>query len=65
MGSGRLYTDTVSDTAVIKKNKIVEGPSFQFRTTNFAVINANVKENLVLLNGTPRFQRKIKGKVLY
>ena len=33
--NGRLYTDTVNDTAIIKNNKIIEGPSFQFRTIEF------------------------------
>jgi len=62
--NGRLYTDRVNDTAIIKNNKIVKGPSFQFRTINSEVVNANVKENLVLSNGTPRRKQKIEGKIL-
>ena len=28
---GRLYTDYIQDAAVLLDNKIIEGPSFQFR----------------------------------
>ncbi len=64
LDNGRLYTDSVSDTAIIKKKKIVKGPSFQFRATNSAVINVSPEENLAFLNGTPRLQKKIEGQVL-
>jgi len=62
--NGRLYTDRVNDTAIIKNNKIVEGPSFQFRTINSQIVNINVKGNLVFSNGTPKLKKKIEGKVL-
>ena len=62
--NGRLYTDRINDTAIIKNNKIIKGPSFQFRINNSQVINGNVKENIVFTKGTPRLQKKIKGKVL-
>jgi len=62
--NGRLYTDRIHDTAIIKNNKIIKGPSFQFRTDNSHVINGNVKENIIFTKGTPRLQKKIKGKVL-
>jgi len=62
--NGRLYTDRVNDTAIIKNNQIIGGPSFQFRTIDNNIINANVKDNLVLKNGTPRFKKKLDGKVL-
>jgi capsular polysaccharide biosynthesis protein len=62
--NGRLYTDRIHDTAIIKNNKIIKGPSFQFRTDNSQVINGNVKENIIFTKGTPRLQKKIKGKVL-
>ena len=64
LSNGRLYTDRVSDTAVIKNNKIVEGASFQFRTINSEVVNAKINENLVFKHGTPRLQKKLQGKVL-
>ena len=60
----RLYTDRVNDTAIIKNNEIIDGPSFQFRTNNNQLINDNIKKNLVFLNGTPRFKKKIYGSVL-
>ncbi len=62
--NGRLYTDRINDTAIIKNNKIIKGPSFQFRTNNSRVINGNVKENIIFTKGTPRLQKKINGKVL-
>ena len=62
--NGRLYTDRIHDTAIIKNNKIIKGPSFQFRTDNSRIINGNVKENIIFTKGTPRLQKKIKGKVL-
>ncbi len=62
--NGRLYTDRIHDTAIIKNNKIIKGPSFQFRTDNSRVINGNVKENIIFTKGTPRLQKKINGKVL-
>ncbi len=62
--NGSLYTDRVNDTAIIKNNKIIEGPSFQFRTVDSEVINTTVNENLALVNGTPRLRKNIKGKVL-
>ena len=57
--SGRLYTDRINDTAFILEDKIIEGPSFQFRN----VKNANCEENIVFEKGTPRFKRKIKGNL--
>jgi capsular polysaccharide biosynthesis protein len=62
--NGRLYTDRINDTAIIKNNKIIKGPSFQFRTDNSRLINGDVKENIIFTKGTPRLQKKIKGKVL-
>jgi capsular polysaccharide biosynthesis protein len=62
--NGRLYTDRINDTAIIKNNKIIKGPSFQFRIDNSRIINGNVKENIIFTKGTPRLKKKIKGKVL-
>ncbi len=56
----RLYTDTIHDTAIIKDNQIVNGPSFQYRKNK----NAECKFNSVLTKGTPRFKKKVEGKVL-
>ena len=54
----RIYTDTVTDTAFILDNNIVDGPSFQHRDGK----NADVMKNIVITKGTPRF-KKIKGTV--
>ena len=62
--NARLYTDRVSDTAVIKNNKLLSGPSFQFRNIKNEVINVDAHSNLAMSNGTPRLKRKIPGKVL-
>ena len=55
----RIYTDTVTDTAFIIDNKVVEGPSFQHRNPK----NAGVEENIVFQKGTPKFKKKIEGTV--
>ena len=55
----RLYTDTVHDTAFIKNDYLIEGPSFQFRENRIA----KVENNIVMDKGTPRFKKKLKGKV--
>ena len=54
------YTDRIHDSAVIKNNKIVEGPSFQLRENT----NAGCLENSVIKIGTPRIRKKIKGTVI-
>ena len=51
----RLYTDTINDTAVIHGQKVIKGPSFQIRNTNFST----VEKNIVFEKGTPRFQKKL------
>tara|TARA_B100001059_G_scaffold197986_1_gene203669 strand:- start:2147 stop:3244 length:1098 start_codon:yes stop_codon:yes gene_type:complete len=55
----RIYTDTVTDTAFILDNSIIEGPSFQHREGK----NAEVIKNIVITKGTPRLKKKIKGTV--
>ncbi len=63
--NGRLYSNTVSDTAFIINNKLVKEPSFQFREKeNYKVVNSRIKDNLVLKVGTPNFKKKINGDVL-
>ncbi len=56
----RLYTDRVHDTAVIIDNKIIDGPSFQYRENK----NSSYEKNSVFKIGTPKIQKKIKGTVL-
>ena len=60
ISKGRIYTDTVSDTAFIIDNKIIEGPSFQYRNA----MNKDCRQNIVFEKGTPKIKKKIKGTVL-
>ena len=60
INNARLYTDAVSDCAVIQNNKVLEGPSFQIRDTKFE----NIKKNNIFIKGTPKIKKKVKGKVL-
>ena len=58
--NGRIYTNIIDDTAYIENNYLISGPSFQYRNS----INSNIKNNVCLRIGTPRFLKKIKGTVL-
>ena len=65
INNGRLYTDRVHDTAAILENKIINGPSFQWRyTQDREIYNSKVGENIVFEKGTPRILRNLNGKVL-
>ena len=57
--NARLYTDTINDTAIIKNNKVISGPSFQIRNVKFE----EVDKNIVFSKGTPRFKKRIKGNL--
>ena len=63
----RLFTTSVHDQSIIVDNKLISGPSFQLRVKEgdklFARNNADIKENISLKIGTPRFRKKLKGKV--
>ena len=56
----RLYTDRIHDTAIIKGNQIIDGPSFQYRNNK----NDKCENNTVFIKGTPRFKKRLKGTVL-
>ena len=58
---GRLYTDRVNDTAIIKNNKVVKDASFQFRDKKIKVVNVSAEENIVFEKGTQRIKRKINN----
>jgi len=58
--NSRLYTDTINDTAILLKNYIVDGPSFQLRNN----VNASCEKNVVFQKGTPRLKKNLKGTVL-
>ena len=56
---GRIFTDYVENVAIINKNQILDHVSYQ-------QIKGEFKEpflNVVLKKGTPKFKKKIKGKV--
>lgn len=57
--NGRIYTDTVHDTAFIVENKIVIGPSFQHRSQK----NADINSNIVFQKGTPKYKKILNGTV--
>ena len=57
---GRIYNDNVQNVAIINKNKIINGPSYQ-------QIKGDLKgadHNICLKIGTPRIKKKFKGRVL-
>jgi hypothetical protein len=58
--NGRVYTDFVENVALINKNKILNSVSYQ-------QINGQLKSsqfNSTIYTGTPKFKRKINGKIL-
>ena len=57
--NSRLYTDTIHNTAIIQNKHIIEGASFQFRNN----IMSEIENNIVFEKGTPRFKKKLKGKI--
>tara|TARA_B100001057_G_scaffold125934_1_gene124766 strand:- start:8192 stop:9283 length:1092 start_codon:yes stop_codon:yes gene_type:complete len=57
--NSRIYTDTIHNTAVIKDNYIVNGPSLQFIDN----IIVTCEKNSVMQKGTPRFKKNLNGKV--
>lgn len=54
----RLFTNTL-DVAVIKNNFLLKGPSLQIRNNK----NAKIEFNSAYYNGTPKFYKKIQGRV--
>ena len=57
---GRIFTNAVDDFGIICKNYLIAEASYQYRSS----INSNIKNNIILRTGTPKFLRKIKGCVL-
>lgn len=58
--NSRVYTNT-NDVAFIKKNKIIPKISIQIRFNGHN--NSNIKHNCVFTQGTPKFYKKINGRV--
>jgi len=62
--NGKIYTDTVNDTAFILNQSLVKEPSFQYRLKkNLNIINGKSHENFVFKNGTPNIRKTIKGNI--
>jgi len=58
--NGRVFSDNVENVAIINKNIIVDKVSFQ----QVDSLIKSAKFNSVIKEGTPKFIRKFKGKVL-
>lgn len=56
---GRIYTDTINDTAIIIDKNLVDGASFQIR----GVKNSKAINNIVFTKGTPKIKKKLKGSI--
>ena len=57
--NGRIFTDYVENVAIINKNQILDHVSYQ-------QIKVSLRDqllNVVIKKGTPKFKKKIKGKV--
>ena len=65
----RIFTTSVHDQAVILKNNLIPGPSFQLRVKKddklFARNDDHISENIVLKIGTPRILKKKKRKSFF
>ena len=58
--NSRFYTNRIHDSAFIINNKIIDGPSYQLRNNK----NVDCSNNIVFEQGTPRFQKKLSGRVV-
>ena len=59
INNGRIFTDYVENVAIINKNQILDHVSYQQIKGEFKGPTFNV----VIKKGTPKFKKKIKGKV--
>ena len=57
--SGRIYTDTNQNVAIISKKNLISEASFQHIDNELK----NVSFNSSLTKGTPRFKKKFSGKI--
>ncbi len=64
INNGRVYSDTVNNTAYIIDNFLIKEPSYQYKLKkNLQTVNGNILENFVLKNGTPKILKNINGSV--
>jgi len=57
--NGRIFNTTIYDCAYILNNKIIEGPSYQFRPVN----SVSPLKNFVISNGTPNFLKIVNNNI--
>jgi len=55
----RIFNNTIYDCAYILNNKIIEGPSYQFRPVN----SVSPLKNFVISNGTPNFLKRVDNNI--
>ncbi|MDC0902868.1 glycosyltransferase family 61 protein [Pelagibacteraceae bacterium] len=64
ISNGRIFSDTVNNTAYILKDCLIKDVSYQFKLKkNLQIINGNTSDNFVIKNGTPKILKKINGTV--
>ncbi len=62
--NGRVYSDTINNTAYLIGNSLIKEPSYQYKLKkNLQIVNGNILDNFVLRNGTPKILRNINGSV--
>jgi len=57
--NGRIFNTTIHDCAYILNNKIIEGPSYQFRPVN----SVSPLKNFVISNGTSNFLKRVDNNI--
>ena len=57
---GRIFTNSNEDSAYLKDNFILAGPSYQYRNSK----NSNIKKNFIFKNGVNRLKKKFNGKII-
>ncbi len=64
ISKGKVYSDTVNNTAYILDNYLIKNASYQYKLKkNLQPINGNIFENFVIKHGTPNFLKYIEGTV--
>ena len=62
---GIVFTDSNDTTAYISGNNFLSHASMQYyKIDNINSFNGPISKNITLLNGTPKFRKKINGSVL-
>lgn len=63
--NGRVYTDSNDTTAYISANNYLSEASLQYsKFDTISSKNNKISKNITLQTGTPKFQKRIKGKIL-